>query len=55
MAEQGLNKEIENEMKHYESEIRKIDVEMSRLQGKREAFEDAKTMLYGLLNKLTEE
>ena len=46
-----MREELQNEMKHYEYEIRKIDVEIAKLQGKREAFEDAKTMLFELLNK----
>lgn len=45
-----LKEEIENERKRCENEIRKIDIEMSRLQGKREELEDRKTMLWGFLN-----
>ena len=46
-----MREKITKEMTHYENAIRKIDVEIAKLQGKREAFEDAKTMLFELLNK----
>ncbi len=45
-----LKEEIENERKHCEIEIRRIDVEIAKLQGKREALEDRKTMLWGFIN-----
>lgn len=45
-----LKEEIENERKHCENEIRKIDIEIARLQARRECYEDRKAMLWGFLN-----
>lgn len=51
MTFEELKEELEHEYKHCEIEIRKIDVEMARLQGKRDELDNRKTMIWGLLNK----
>ena len=50
MEQEELLEEIKKEYQRCDYEIKKIDVEIARLQGKREELEDRKTMLYGLLN-----
>ncbi len=45
-----LKEKIEIERKSCENEIRKINIEMAKLQSKRECLEDRKTMLWGFLN-----
>lgn len=45
-----LKEEIENERKHCENEIKKIDIEIAKLQSRRECYEDRKAMLWGFLN-----
>lgn len=49
-SENELITEIQNEKSRCENEIRKIDMEIARLNGKREELSDRATMLRGFLN-----
>lgn len=51
MEFEKLKEEIKNEWERCGIEIKRIDIEMARLQGKREEIEDRKTMLWGFLNQ----
>lgn len=47
---EGLREKIEDGRKWCENEIRKIDIEMARLQSRRECYEDRRAMLWAFLN-----
>lgn len=46
----GLKEKIKDERKGCENEIRKIDIEIARLQSRRECYEDRRAMLWAFLN-----
>lgn len=50
MNEKELIESIKNEMESCDIKIHNINIEISRLQGKKEELDDRKTMLFSFLN-----
>ena len=48
--ENEVKKKLENEIKYYDYKIKKIDLEIAKLQVDKETLESIKTMISGLLN-----